>query len=625
MPMLVSDHLLALLQRWNVRRLFGYPGDGVNGVMGALGRLGAAPPDSSGRRTADGGAPGENGAGATAPRLEFIQAAHEELAALMATAHAKFTAAAGSPEPGVVVVTSGPGATHALTGLYDAKLDHQPVVAIVGQQGVTGLGGSEQQEIDLKLVLQDVASAYCEMVVHPEQLRHVVDRAFRIALAQRTVTAIILPNDVQRLPAAEHPPQEHGRQHASAGYTAPRLVPHDAELRAAADVLAAGKKIALLIGAGALHAGDEVLAVAEVLGAGVAKALLGKAATPDDHPLVTGSVGWLGTPASNRMLKACDTLFMIGTSFPYSEFLPKEGQARCVQIDSSAANLGLRYPAEVALQGDSAETLRALLPLLTPSAERDAWRAEVTGWIRESHEAAERHANAPANPINPQQVVWEMNRQLPDRVVLTGDSGSSALLIARDVQIRRGMLFSVSGGLATMGSAMPYAVAAKFAQPDRVVVAIVGDGAMQMSGINSLIDVAKHWKRWADPRLVVLALNNRDLNYVTWEQRVMEGDPRNAVTQSLPDLPYADLGRLLGFDGVRVERPEDVADAWRRAFAADRPFVIDALVDPDVPTLPPELKPAQEDKLTQALSSGDDRADGVLDQLQRQDVRQGAG
>lgn len=615
MPMLVSDHLLALLQRWNVRRLFGYPGDGVNGVMGALNRRHAAPPDTAG---------GSNG-DAPAPPLEFIQAAHEELAALMATAHAKFTG-----EPGVVVVTSGPGATHALTGLYDAKLDHQPVVAIVGQQGVTGLGGSEQQEIDLKLVLQDVASAYCEMVVHPEQLRHVVDRAFRIALAQRTVTAIILPNDVQRLSAAEHPTHAHGRQHASAGYAAPRVVPTDAELRAAADVLNAGRKVALLVGAGALHATDAVLAIAEALGAGVAKALLGKAATPDDHPLVTGSVGWLGTPASNRMMKECDTLLMVGTSFPYPEFLPAEGQARGVQVDIAAANLALRYPMEVALTGDSAETLRALLPLLAPNAERDAWRGEVEGWVRDARAGAERHAMAPANPINPQQVVWELGRQLPDDAILTGDSGSSALLIARDVPIRRGMRCSLSGGLATMGSAVPYAVAAKFAYPDRVVVAVAGDGAMQMSGINSLIDVAKHWKRWADPRLVVLVLNNRDLNYVTWEQRVMEGDPRYAVSQSLPDLPYADLARLFGLDGVRVERPEDVAGAWQRAFAADRPFVIDAVVDPDVPTLPPELKPEQEDKLAKALVGGDGappdgRAAGVLEQLQLQDIRQAAG
>ncbi len=623
MPTLVSDHLLALLQRWNVRRVFGYPGDGINGVMGALNRLHAAP------RGADGAAP---------PPLEFIQAAHEELAALMAVAHAKFTGADGAPEPGVVVVTSGPGATHALTGLYDAKLDHQPVVAIVGQQGASGLGGSQQQEIDLKLLLQDVAGAYCEMVTHPEQLRHVVDRAFRIALAERTVTAIILPNDVQRLSAAEHPAHEHGRQHASAGYAAPRLVPHDDELRRAAGVLNAGRRVALLVGAGALGAGDEVLAAAEALGAGVAKALLGKAATPDDHPLVTGAVGWLGTPASNRMMKECDTLFVVGSSFPYPEFLPDEGRARCVQIDRAAANLGLRYPAEVALQGDARETLRLLLPLLgpggAPDAERDAsrarWRAEVEGWVRESREAAERHALAPADPINPLRVIWEMDARLPDGAVVTADSGSSSLLLARGVRIRRGMRFSVSGGLATMGSAVPYAVAAKFAHPDRVVVAVPGDGAMQMSGLNALIDVAKYWRRWKDPRLVVLVLNNRDLNYVTWEQRAMEGDPRYAASQSLPDLPYADLARLLGLDGVRVERPDDVAGAWERAFAADRPFVIDAVVDPDVPPLPPELTPEQEDKLARALvghdgAPPDDRAAGVLEHLQRQEVRQAAG
>jgi pyruvate dehydrogenase (quinone) len=591
----VSDHLLDLLSEWNVRRLFCFPGDGINGIMGALQRA---------NKTSD------------TPPFDVVQVAHEELAALMATAHAKFTG-----DVGVCLVTSGPGAIHALNGLYDAKLDHQPVVAIVGQQAFAGVGGSSQQETNLRAILQDVASEYLEVVAKPEQLRHVVHRAFRAAIGGRTVAAIIIPHDIQREPAEPVPKHEHGRQHSSPGYVPPRLLPRDDELQRAATLLNAGRKIAIIAGAGALNATSEVTAVAEKLGAGIAKSLLGKACVPDDHPLVTGSVGWLGTPASNRMLKECDTLFMIGSNFPYTEFLPEEGQARGVQIDTEPLNLSLRYPMEVALAGDAAETLRALLPLLE---QTDGWRAELEQSKRESQAALERHAHTPADPINPQRVVWELSARLPDRAILTADSGTSAVWLARDIMLRQGMRASLSGGLATMGCAIPYALAAKLAHPDCPVFAIVGDGAFQMSGFSALLDVAKEWKRsgWSDPRFVIVVLNNRDLNFVTWEQRVMEGDPRYVATQQLPDIRYADYAKLIGLDGIRVERPDDISSAWDRALASDAPFVIDAVVDRDVPTVPPQLTKKQEDALTRALAAGDADAEGVLRQLQLQEVTQ---
>src|SRR3954464_15302651 len=426
----VSDHLLDLLTAWKVQRIFGFPGDGINGILGALQRAGKESPD----------------------RFEFVQVAHEELAGLMATAHAKFTG-----EVGVCLATSGPGAIHMLNGLYDAKLDHQPVVAIVGQQAFAGVGGSSQQETNLRSILADVASSYLETVAKPEQLRHVVDRAFRAAIGGRTVAAIILPHDIQGEEAAESPAHEHGHQHSAPGYTPPRLVPRDEELQRAARILNGGRRVAMIVGAGALAATDEVVAVAERLCAGIAKSLLGKAAVPDDHPLVTGSVGWLGTPASNRMMRECDTLLMVGSNFPYTEFLPAEGQARGVQIDVEPRNLALRYPAEVPIIGDAAETLTRLLPLLDDHRE-ESWRPDIEAWVRDAWSAAERHANAPATPVNPQRVVWELSERLPDRSILTADSGTSAVWLARCIRLRQGMMSSLSGGLATMGCAIPYAL-----------------------------------------------------------------------------------------------------------------------------------------------------------------------
>jgi pyruvate dehydrogenase (quinone) len=576
----VGDYLLYRLTQWGIRRVYGYPGDGINGIIGALGRT---------------------------SELQFIQARHEEMAAFMACAHAKFTG-----EVGVCLATSGPGAIHLLNGLYDAKLDHQPVVAIVGQQARAALGGHYQQEVDLLTLFKDVASEYVTMVTKPSAVRHAVDRAVRIAQIERTVTCVIIPNDIQE-EEYQKPGRAHGTIHSSVAYSVPRVLPHEQDLRRAADVLNAGKKVAMLVGAGVLNAADEVMQVAELLGAGVAKALLGKAVLPDDLPYVTGSIGLLGTKPSWDMMMDCDTLLMVGTSFPYSEFLPKEGQARGVQIDLDGRMLAIRYPMEVALVGDSKETLRALFPMLQRKQDR-SWREQIEKGIRQWWKTLEAMAMNAANPINPQRVFWELSPKLPDGVILTADSGTGTGWFARDIKIRKGMMASLSGNLATMGCAVPYAIGAKFAFPHRPALAVVGDGAMQMNGNAELVTVAKYWKEWKDPRFIILVLNNRDLNMVTWEQRIMGGDPKTPATQDIPDFPYAKYAESLGFKGIRVDRPEQLARAWDEALSADRPVVYEAYVDPDVPPMPPHLTLEQARNFARSLLDGDVDASGVLKQ-----------
>jgi pyruvate dehydrogenase (quinone) len=568
----VSDFLVARLCGWGVRRIFGYPGDGINGIVGAIARAGDT--------------------------LEFVQVRHEEMAAFMACGHAKYTG-----EIGVCLATSGPGAIHLLTGLYDAKVDHQPVLAIVGQQARSALGGHYQQEVDLVSVFKDVASEYVQMVTTASQLRHVVDRAVRIALAERCPTCIILPADVQDLEAKE-PPHAHGTVHSGIGYSRPRVVPAADDLKKAADVLNAGERVAILVGAGAQQATSEILEVAELLGAGIAKALLGKAVVPDSLPYVTGCIGLLGTRPTYRMMSECDTLLMVGSAFPYSEFLPEEGQARAVQIDIDGRMLGLRYPMEVNLLGDSAETLRGLRPLLNAKTDR-RWRARIEEWVREWWETLESRAMREAQPVNPQRVFWELSPRLPEDVLLACDTGSAVFWYARDLKIRQGMRAAHSGSLASMGAAMPYAIAGKFAHPERPVIAMVGDGAMQMSGLNELITVAKYWRRWKNPSFVVLVLNNRDLNMVSWEQRVMAGEPKFPGSQDVPDFSYATFAQLLGIRGITVSDPEQIGAAWEEALASDRPVVVEALVDPNVPPLPPHVTGEQARNYLKAIFKGD--------------------
>ena len=578
----VSDFLIKRLSQWGIKRVYGFPGDGINGIMGALKRAGKM--------------------------LDFVQVRHEEMAAFMACAHAKFTG-----EVGVCMATSGPGAIHLLNGLYDAHLDHQSVVAIVGQQARAAMGGSYQQEVDLVSLYKDVAREYVHMASEPAQIRHLVDRAIRIAKVERTVTCIIIPNDVQELEAVETPPRAHGTVHSGLGFSMPRVVPKNADLHRAAEVLNAGRKVAMLVGAGALQATDEIIKVADILGAGVAKALLGKAALPDDLPFVTGSIGLLGTKPSWEMMKKCDTLFMIGSSFPYSEFLPKEGQARGVQIDIDGRMLSIRYPMEVNLMGDSVETLRELIPLLETKNDR-SWRKEIEKGMTEWWKVLEVRAMQDAEPINPQRVFWELSPRLPDNCILSSDSGSSANWFARDLKIRRGMMASLSGNLATMCPGVPYAIAAKFAFPDRVAIALVGDGAMQMLGNNELITISKYWKDWSDPRLIVLVLNNRDLNQVTWEQRAMSGDPKYEASQDLPDFPFARYAELLGLRGIRIDKPKDIGPAWDEALSSDRPVVYEAYTDPNVPTLPPHITFKMAAAYSSALWKGDPEEEGIIKQ-----------
>jgi pyruvate dehydrogenase (quinone) len=578
----VSDFILDRLQGWGVRRLFGYPGDGINGIFGALERAG--------------------------DRFEFIQARHEETAGLMAVAHAKF-----SGQLSACVATSGPGAIHLLNALYDAKKDLQPVVAIVGQQARVTHGADQHQEVDLEQVFAGVAG-FCQTVLVPEQARMVIDRACRIALERHTPCVVILPNDVQELEAVPMPRRAHGMSRTSDAFSRPVVVPADVDLRAAAEVLNSGERVAMLIGSGARGAEQQVRAIAERLGAGVAKALLGKDVLPDSLPYVTGAIGLLGTKPSWEMMQSCDTLLMVGTSFPYVEFLPEA--ARAVQVDIDGTRVGMRYPTEVNLVGDSARTLDLLLPLLRERSDRGwlegierdvvTWRAECRG-----------QADVEADPINPELVAIAMSDALPDRAIVTADSGTSVSWYARHVELREGMRGSVSGQLASMGVGVPYAIGAKFAHPDRPVVAFLGDGSMQMNGMAELLTVLHYHERWSNQQFVVAVLDNSDLNMVTWEQRVMAGDPRYAASLDLPRADYAAIATAMGLHAERVDDPAEVAGAWQRAFAAGRPAVIDFVVDADVPPMPPHVSFEQAKHLMFALAHGDEDRGGIVRQAVR--------
>jgi len=587
MSKLTSDFIVDRLKAWGVTRIFGYSGDGINGVLGALQRA---------ERAGDG--------------IEFVQVRHEEMAAFMAVAHAKFTG-----ELGVCLSTGGPGATHLITGLYDAKLDHVPVLAICGQAEATVRGASYQQELNLDRMFADVAE-FVQEASAPAQVRHLIDRAARVATARRGVSVLVFPKDVQDEPW-EEPKRAHGFTRSGPGYTRPHVVPDSADLARAADVLNAGSKVAILIGAGARGAADQVVEVAERLGAGVAKALLGKDVLPDDLPFVTGAIGLLGTRPSSDLMEDCDTLLMIGTGFPWAEFLPADGKVRAVQIDIAPEMLGLRYPVEVNLHGDAADTLDALLPLLDRQADR-SWQDGIAGQMEDWRATLRGRAAAEARPVNPQRVVSEMSPRLPADAIVTSDSGSCANWYARDYEVKRGQRSSLSGGLASMGAAVPYAIGAKFAHPSRPVVALVGDGAMQMNNMAELITVQKYWRQWSDPRLIVCVFNNGDLNEVTWEQRVMEGNPRYQTTQDLPDVPYARFAELLGLGGILVDDPEQLGAAWDRALAADRPTVIEVRTDPEVAPFPPHLTFEQAKGFMSSMAKGDAGAGHLLVETARQ-------
>ena len=576
--MKTADFFVDRLKAWGVQRIFGYSGDGINGVIGAIQRDEA---------------------------LDFVQPRHEEMAAFMAVAHAKFTG-----ELGVCLATGGPGATHLITGLYDAKLDHQPVLAVCGQAETTVRGASYQQELNLDRMFADVA-VYVQEVSHPAQLPHVVDRAVRLAIAQRAPAAIILPKDVQEQPY-EAPKRAHGFTRSGPGYSRPTIVPADNDLRRAADVLNAGKKVAMLIGAGAVHAADEVIEAAEKLGAGVAKALLGKSVLPDDLPFVTGCIGLLGTRPSSDMMNECDTLLIVGSGFPWSEFLPKNGAARAVQIDIDPAMLSLRYPCEANLHGSAAETLRLLLPMIERKTDR-SWSESIEQSLKDWWGTLEARAMTAAHPVNPQRVVWEMSPHLPVNAIVTSDSGSCANWYARDYRVKRGQLASLSGGLASMGAAVPYAIGAKFAHPDRPVVALVGDGAMQMNNMAELITVAKYMERWPDKTLVTCVFNNEDLNEVTWEQRVMNGNPRFDASQDIPDVRYSRFAELIGLNNIFFYDQNDQINKLKQALSADRPVVLEVKTDPEIAPLPPHISLKEAKKFMFAMTKDEDAGHVIRD------------
>ncbi|MET9793237.1 thiamine pyrophosphate-requiring protein [Streptomyces canus] len=576
----VSDHILERLREWGVDHVFGYPGDGINGLLAAWGRADNQP--------------------------RFVQSRHEEMSAFEAVGYAKF-----SGRVGVCAATSGPGAIHLLNGLYDAKLDHVPVLAIVGQTHRTAMGGSYQQEVDLHTLFKDVASEFVETVTVPEQLPNVLDRAIRTAYARRCPTAIIIPGDVQELDYSP-PTHEFKMVPSSLDRSDWTAVPSQESLERAAEILNSGAKPAILIGQGAAGARAEVERIAELLGAGVAKALLGKDALSDELPYVTGSIGLLGTRPSYELMRDCDTLLTIGSSFPYTQFLPDFGKARGVQIDIDPHMVGMRYPYEVNLVGDAKATLQRLIPMLDVERDWREWYDTVCDNVTRWREVMERQAQQSADPINPEYVARALDPLLPDNAIVTSDSGSTANWYARHLTMRPGMRSSLSGTLATMGPGVPYAIGAKFAHPDRPAIALVGDGAMQMNGMAELITAAKYRDLWEDPRLIVAIWNNHDLNQVTWEMRAMEGAPSFLPSQQLPDVQYAAFARSLGLTGIRVEKPEDVEAAWRAGLEADGPAVLEFLTDPAVPPIPPHATWEQMEATAASILKGDaDRASMV--------------
>ena len=577
----VGEFLIERLHAWGIRRIFGYPGDGINGIIAAL--------DVHQKKHAE-----------AADAIDFVQVRHEEQAAFMACAHAKFTG-----ELGVCLATSGPGAIHLLNGLYDAKSDHVPVLALTGQAATSAIGSEYQQEVDLQSLFKDVASEYVVTVMNPAGVRHAIDRAVRGALGQRTVTALIFPKDLQEEPIVDPSPHKMNYNASSIGFTPARLLPPSGELARAAEILNAGKKIAVLAGAGALGAENVLEELCDRLQAGCAKALLGKSLLPDNLPWVTGTIGLLGTGASSDMMRECDTLLMIGTNYPYAQFLPEEGHARGIQIDTNAARLGVRFPTEVNLHGSARDTLEALLPLLAQKSD-STWRAHIEHVAARAEETNVARAEiAGIDGINPEDVFVALDEHLPDNCIITADAGTSTNWAARTIRMRRGMKWSLSGGLGTMGSAVPYAIAAKFAFPDRTPVAITGDGAMQMSGMNELITLQRYVARWDDPGIVFVVANNRDLNQVTWEMRIESGVPDYAASQHLPDVSMAAFAQLLGFEGIRVERVADLEAAFARAFAAHRPVVVEVLTDPNISMLPPHVTREQAMSFGRALIKND--------------------
>ncbi|SCF14151.1 pyruvate dehydrogenase (quinone) [Micromonospora coriariae] len=546
----VADLVVERLLAWRVPRAFGYPGAAIAPLVEALDRTGGDP--------------------------AFVPARHEETASFMATGHAKFTGGIG-----VCLATQGPSAVQLLNGLYDAKLDSTPVVAIIGEDISGPLGGAHQQ-IGLSRLFGDVCNQFVQYGRRPEDIPALLDQAFRTAAVTRNPTCVVLPRQLQEAVVPDLQPQSVGVISATPGVPLARVLPHDMDLDAAAQLLGSGQRTAILVGQGGRDAAGEIIELADRLGAGVATSLLGKPVLDERLPYHAGVLGEVGTSSAAELMGGCDTLLMVGTNDPWTDYFPMPGQARTVQIDIDGRRIGTRYPADVPLVGDAAETLRALLARV-PHRPNQQWRATVESSVDRWRSAAADRAATPAEPVNPQLVLQELSTRLPAVGAVAVDVGSVLYWYARHLVLPPGVNAQLCGTLGSMGCALPYAVAAKLAAPDQPVLALVGDGAMQLNGLAELITVAHLWQEWRDPRLVVLVLNNRDHSGMGGGRQT-SSDP----AQRRPDVPYAGWARLLGLHGVRVDRPELVGAGWDEALAANRPCVLEAVVDAAVPLAPPQ-------------------------------------
>ncbi|PYQ27732.1 MAG: pyruvate oxidase [Acidobacteria bacterium] len=565
-----AEILIDTLIDWGVDTVFGLPGDGINGIMEAL-------------RT-------------RAEKIRFIQVRHEESAAFMACAWAKYTGRLG-----VCVATSGPGGIHLLNGLYDAKLDGQPVLAITGHHYHDLIGTFAQQDVDLDKLFDNVAR-YSVRVMSASHVENVANLACRIALAHRTVTHINFPVDLQDEKADKHS-KRNVPEHTSEVRACGARVPCDDDLKHAASVLNAGEKIAILAGRGALGAGDEVEQIAELLGAPVIKPLLGKGVIPDDSPYTTGGIGLLGTRASTEAIESCDTLLLVGTSFPYIEFLPKPGQARAVQIDDDPVRIALRYPVDAALAGDAKHTLQKLIPLLQRKTDR-AFLEKAQQAMRQWWEQMDTQTARDDKPMKPQRFADELSKRLSRDAIVSCDSGTITTWFARHIRARRGQMFSLSGNLATMACGLPYAIAAQLAYPERQSVAFIGDGGLTML-IGELATAVKY-----QLPIKVFVLSNHTLGMIKWEQMVFLGNPEYGCELQPIDFPA--VARACGAAGIRVEDPADCGRVIDQALAAKGPVVVEAVVDPYEPPMPPKIKPEQALHLAEALAKGEPARGKIL-------------
>ncbi|MDA8219918.1 MAG: thiamine pyrophosphate-binding protein, partial [Dehalococcoidales bacterium] len=570
-PKTASDTLVEALTEWGVDTIFGIPGDGVDGVIEAL------------RRARD--------------KIRFIHVRHEEGAAFAACAYAKFTG-----KLGVCVATSGPGGIHLLNGLYDAMMDGQPVLAITGMQYHDVLNTFTQQDVELDKLFSNV-SLYDARIMGPAHVCNTVDLACRTALSGRGVAHITIPIDFQEATGGGERSQRNVPGHTSQAFAGLAPLPDESQIRRAADILNAGKKVVILAGRGALDATAELEELADKLAGPIIKPLLGKACVPDNSPFTTGGLGLVGTKPSQTAMEECDTLFMIGTSFPYIEFLPKPGQARGVQLDIDPQRIGLRYPVELGLVGDSRRTLQALLPMLDRKSDR-GFLEKAQKRTKDWWQLMEQRGTNSAKPLKPQVVAWEIGKRLRDDAIVISDSGTIATWVARQIPIRRGQMFSLSGMLATMANGLPYAVGAQIAHPHRQVVAYVGDGGFSMLMAEFSTAVKYHL-----PIKIVIAKNNI-LGQIRWEQMVFQGRPEYGI--ELEPIDFAAFARACGGTGFTVDDPADCGAVIEKALNTEGPVIVEAVVDPFEPPLPANITLDQATKFAQALARGEPNRERIV-------------